>query len=123
MNLQQLLDYCQSKKEAYIDFPFGDIPICFKIFNKLFAEIYPKDYDFKITLKCNPDLALIYREKYPDVVVRGYYCPATIQKYRNTVYINKTVSDDLIFKMIDHSYDEVVKGLKRELRDKILNNN
>ena len=42
--------YCLSKPGAYIDFPFGDIPICIKAGKRIFAQLYPKKDDYKITL-------------------------------------------------------------------------
>ena len=42
--------------------------------------------------------------------------------YRNTVYINKTVDDKLIFEMIDHSYDEVMKSFSKKVQKEISEN-
>ena len=61
---EEIIQYCLGKKEAYVDYPFGDIPICFKVKNKLFAQLYPLDNDYKITLKCDVLLAEIYRKQY-----------------------------------------------------------
>jgi predicted DNA-binding protein (MmcQ/YjbR family) len=120
MNAEQLVKYCVRKKGAYIDFPFGEQPVCIKVRGKIFAEIYTDIDNFKITLKCEPLLADLYRQKYPNVVVRGYHCPAIQQPHRNTVYINKSVSDDEIFFMIEHSYDEVVKTFPKKIQKEIL---
>lgn len=45
----EIIEYCLNKNKAYIDYPFGDIPICFKVNKKIFAELYPLDNDYKIT--------------------------------------------------------------------------
>lgn len=90
MLVNEIIEYCQKKSKAYIDYPFGDIPICFKVNKKIFAEIYPLENDYKITLK------------------------------RNTIYINKTVSDEIIYEMIDHSYDEVIKSFSKKVQKQIL---
>ena len=79
-------------------------------------------YYIKITLKCDPLLAELYRKQYEDVVVRGYHCPPVQAIYRNTVYINKTVSDELIFEMIDHSYNEVIKSFSKKIQKQLLEN-
>lgn len=110
----EIIEYCLNKNKAYIDYPFGDIPICFKVNKKIFAELYPLDNDYKITLKCDAFLAELYRKQYPNDIVRGYHCPPMQAIYRNTVYINKTVDDKLIFEMIDHSYDEVIKSFSKK---------
>lgn len=112
----EIIEYCLNKNKAYIDYPFGDIPICFKVNKKIFAELYPLDNDYKITLKCDAFLAELYRKQYPNDIVRGYHCPPMQAIYRNTVYINKTVDDKLIFEMIDHSYDEVIKCFSKKVQ-------
>lgn len=83
MLVNEIIEYCQKKSKAYIDYPFGDIPICFK-------------------------------------VIRGYHCPPVQAIYRNTIYINKTVSDEIIYEMIDHSYDEVIKSFSKKVQKQIL---
>lgn len=90
--------------------------------NKIFAELYLLENDYKITLKCDPLLAELYRKQYKDVVVRGYHCPPVQAIYRNTVYINKAVSDEVIFEMIDHSYDEVIKSFSKKIQKQLLEN-
>jgi len=64
----------------------------------------------------------LYRKKYEGVVVRGYHCPPVQAIYRNTVYINKTVSDEVIFEMIDHSYDEGIKSFSKKVQKQLLEN-
>lgn len=120
MLVNEIIEYCKNKYKAYIDYPFGDIPICFKLNNKIFAELYPLENDYKITLKCDPLLVELYRKQYEGVVIRGYHCPPVQAIYRNTVYINQTVSDEIIYEMIDHSYDEVIKSFPRKVQKQIL---
>lgn len=122
MKTDEIIEYCLKKKKAYMDYPFGDIPICFKINNKIFAELYPLENDYKITLKCDPLLAELYRKQYKNVVIRGYHCPPVQATYRNTIYINKTVSDEIIYEMIDHSYGKVIKSFSKKVQRKILEN-
>lgn len=73
---------------VYIDYPFGEDPVCIKVHGKIFAEIYQKVDNFKITLKCEPILANYWRNQYPGIVVRGYHCPPVQQPYRNTVWVD-----------------------------------
>lgn len=122
MSKDEIIEYCLNKNKAYIDYPFGDIPICFKVNKKIFAELYPLDNDYKITLKCDALLAELYRKQYTNDIVRGYHCPPMQAIYRNTVYINKTVDDKLIFEMIDHSYDKVIKSFSKKVQKEILEN-
>ena len=115
---EEIIEYCLKKKEAYIDYPFGDIPICFKIRKKIFAELYPLENDYKITLKCDTLLAELYRKQYPNDIIKGYHCPPIQAMYR--IYINKSVNDELIYEMIDHSYDEVIKSFPKKIQKEIL---
>lgn len=119
MNKEEITKYCLNKKKAYIDYPFGDIPICFKVNNKLFAQLYPLENDYKITLKCDVLLAELYRKQYKDIVVKGYHCPPIQASHFNTVYINK-IDDKVLLEMIDHSYDIVVKSFSKKIQKEIL---
>ncbi|OQB21433.1 MAG: hypothetical protein BWY11_02175 [Firmicutes bacterium ADurb.Bin182] len=95
--------------------PYGELPLVFKLCGKVFAELYPEAGNYKITLKCEPTLADLYRRQFTDAVVRGYHCPRALWPYWNTVYFDK-VPHDLIKRMIDHSYLEVVKKLTKVQR-------
>lgn len=105
--------YCLAKPGAYEDFPFGVIPICYKVCGKLFLQLYPMEGDHKITVSCEPMPADFYRIRYPGIVVPGYHCPGRLKPYMNTVYLNKAVDDSIIFKMIDQSYKRVADKLKQ----------
>lgn len=75
MRLEDIKTYCLNKWKSYEDYPFGDVPVCYKLNGKVFAQIYPNREDFKITLKCTADAGQFYRQVYPGAVVRGYHCP------------------------------------------------
>ena len=117
MTTDEIIDYCLSKSSAYIAFPFGELPICVKVGNRLFAQIYPKTEDNKITLNCDKMTGIVFRNKYPGTVVRGYHCPPIQQPYFNTVYLNGEVPDDEIKAMIDHAYLTVVGKLTKKVRE------
>ncbi|HYE84394.1 MAG TPA: MmcQ/YjbR family DNA-binding protein [Clostridia bacterium] len=120
MNAEKLIQYCCNKPNAYIDFPFGKEPVCVKVSGKIFAEIYPQENNFKITLKCEPGLADFFRNQYPGIVVRGYHCPPAHQPYRNTIWVNK-IDDDVLLDMVDHSYAQVIKSFSKKVQKEILN--
>ena len=87
MTVEDIKQYCMGKHAAYETHPFGDVPICYKLNNKIFAQLYPYDHDYKITLKCTADAGDFYRMIYPGKVVRGYHCPPVQQPYWNTIYL------------------------------------
>lgn len=119
MQLEEIKEYCIHKWKAYEDHPFGDIPICYKLNKKVFAQIYPKKEDYKVTLKCSADFGQFYRQVYPEVVVRGYHCPPVQQPYWNTVYPDKLTDEELL-NMIDHAYDTVLHSFSKKAQKEIL---
>ena len=67
-----------------------------------------------ITLKCDPDNTISLREQYHSI----YAGPYVSNKHWNTVAIHKgELQTSFILELIDHSYDRVVKGLPKKLRD------
>lgn len=119
MNVNEILQYCCNKPHAYIDYPFGDIPICIKLNKKIFAQIYPNPNDYKITLKCEPMTGDFYRQLYPDIVKRGYHCPPVQQPYWNTIWLDK-ISDNELWNMIDHAYEQVFKSFSKKVQSELL---
>lgn len=115
---EDLIACCLTKNQAYTDYPFGPEPVCIKVKGKIFAEIYSGPGNYKITLKCDPLLAQVYRLQFPGVVVRGYHCPISQQPHRNTVWVEH-MEEGLLLNMICHSYDMVLKSLPKSARDEL----
>lgn len=114
MTYEEIKDYCLSKQGAYKDNPFGAFPVCFKVGSRIFLEWYPAED--KITVRCEPVLADFYRQSYPGSVFPGYHCPDRQRPYKNTIYLNRELQDNLIYDMIDHSYEEAYRRLKKSER-------
>ena len=68
-----------------------------------------------MNLKCDPDRALELRDEY-EAIIPGYHMN---KKHWNTVTLDETLSSDLVLELIDHSYELVVKGLKKSDREKL----
>lgn len=107
--------YCLAKPKAYEDLPFGEIPICYKVNKRIFAQLYPD----KITLKCTAFSGEAFRNAYPGVIVRGYHCPPVQQPYWNTIDLKRFPSEELPM-MIDHAYETVVAGFSKKIQREIL---
>lgn len=118
METEEIKNYCKGKPYATETFPFGDVPICYKLNGKIFAQLYPYEYDFKITLKCTADAGQFYREVYPGKVVRGYHCPPVQQPYWNTIYLDDFPENELL-NMIDLAYDTVFSKLSKKEKERI----
>lgn len=123
MTADEIITYCLNKKNAYIDYPFGEIPVCvrLRVENKtpIFAQLNPTPDNFKITLSCEPATGDFYRQLYPGTVVRGYHCPPVMQPYFNTVSLNGIVPDDVLKTMMDEAYEAVVKKLPKKLQKQL----
>jgi len=118
MTYEEIKEYCLTKTGAYQDCPFGPFPICFKISRRIFLEWYP--VEDKITVRCEPILADFYRQSYPGIVIAGYHCPDRQKPYKNTIYLNQGIGDELIYDMVDHSYQEAIKRLTKKEREAII---
>lgn len=111
--IKRLMDYCLAREGACLTFPFGDMPAVVKVRSKIFAELYAGKGKLQITLKCDPTLAVLLRQKYPETVVPGYHVVNRNKPYWNTILLeNGAVPEKELLEMIDHSYREVLKKLK-----------
>ena len=70
---------------------------------------------FTVNLKCDPERALDLREEYPEIQP-GYHMS---KKHWNTIDFEGSLNDDFLVKLIDHSYDLVVKKLKKSEREEL----
>ncbi len=111
MNIEEFRNYCLNKPGVFEDFPFDDQTLVFKVGGRMFA-LTDIDSFKSINLKCDPVLASDLREKYQSVLP-GYHMN---KKHWNTVNMDDTVSDKLIFKWIDHSYDLVFNNLPLNIK-------
>lgn len=118
MKYSELLDYCLSKKGAYIDHPFGPESDIIKVEGKIFAQLFVLKGKETVTLKCECMMGDFYRQMYPRVIVRGYHCPPVQQPYFNTFPL-ESVPDELIIEMTDHSYATVVDKLPKYKQKKL----
>lgn len=106
--------YCNKLPEAEETFPFDADTLVMKVVGKMFALI-PAD-GASISLKCEPELAVILRQTYP-AVQGGYHLN---KRHWNTVTSDGTIPDDELYEMIDNSYHLVVKGLPKKDRERLL---
>lgn len=109
--------YLLSKPEAEECYPFGDDVAVFKIRGKMFATFTIDKAGLEaINLKCDPAQALALRDVFASVVP-GYHMN---KKHWNTVYLDNSVPDEEIERMIDHSYALVVKSLPKAIRQSLI---
>ena len=109
MNIEELREYCISKKGATEGFPFDESTLVFKVSGKIFA-LTDLEGEFSINLKCDPEKAIEIREQYPSVLP-GYHMN---KRHWNTIKIDGTISDSLIYEWIDHSYELIISKLYKK---------
>ena len=115
MDLEQLREYTLSKPDAEETQPFGPDNLVYKINGKMFLLSNFDSYPLQFNVKCDPDLALELREQYA-AVIPGYHMN---KKHWNTVYLDGSLHDDLICKMIGDSYQLVLQSLPGKIRSEI----
>lgn len=108
MNIEELREYCLSKKRAAESFPFDEETLIFKVMDKMFA-LTNLVGELTINLKCDPEKAIELRENHP-AVKPGYHMN---KKHWNTIHIDGSINDELIFQWIDDSYSLVCGGLNK----------
>jgi len=115
MDLEELREYCLSKVGATESMPFGEGVLVFKVAGKIFALAALDEIPATVNLKCDPDLTLELRDRY-EQVQPGYHMN---KKHWNTVEIDSGIPEAELRKMIEHSYDLVVRALPKAQRDQL----
>jgi predicted DNA-binding protein (MmcQ/YjbR family) len=93
--------------------PFDETTLAIRVGSKIFLLAELDAVPLSINLKCDPELALELRDRYP-AVRPGYHMN---KKHWNTVEVDGSIPDRELRKMIDHSYEMVAKGLKKSERE------
>lgn len=98
-----------SLPDVVLDYPFGEEVAVYKVGDvtgKMFALIQVDSDPVRLSLKCDPTLAELLREKY-ETVLPGYHLN---KKHWNTVICSGQVPDDELRDLIRHSYELVVNS-------------
>lgn len=109
MNLEEIREFCLSKKGVEEDFPFDNDTLVFKVKGKLFFLTSISTKPLRFNVKCDPGLAVELREKYK-FVHPGYHMN---KKHWNTIDCEGPVPKKLILEWINHSYELVVSSLPK----------
>ena len=116
MNIESLREYCISKIAVTEGFPFDETTLVFKVMDKMFL-LTDLEGDLSINIKCDPEKAIALREQY-ESVIPGFHMN---KRLWNTVNIDGSIPDNILFSWIDDSYDLVVQSLtkkkQKELQD------
>jgi predicted DNA-binding protein (MmcQ/YjbR family) len=108
-----LRKWCLARPGATEEFPFTPGVSVFKVAGKMFALSTLKSKPLQVSVKCEPDLAHQLRASYP-AVNPGYHLN---KRHWNTITIDGSLPDKVVFDMLEDSYDLVVAGLPRATRE------
>lgn len=112
MTHKELEEYLLSFPNSWLDFPFGEETSVYKVGHKetgegkMFALIANDSKPLRVSLKCDPQLAEVLREKY-ETVVAGYHLN---KKHWNTIICSGQLSDDEIKDFARLSYNLVAEA-------------
>jgi predicted DNA-binding protein (MmcQ/YjbR family) len=114
MTLDEFQKYCRSFEGVTEEFPFDETTLVYKVKGKMFTLADVESFE-SINVKCDPDEALVLREIY-DSVTPGYHMN---KNHWNTVALDGKITDKQLKKWIRDSYDMVVKGLPKRIREEL----
>lgn len=108
MDHKTVEQYILTMPNAFLDYPFGDGVAVYKVpvgdESKMFALIPEDKSPVNISLKCDPQLSEILREKY-ETVMPGYHLN---KKHWNTIILSGQLPWEEVQSLILHSYNLVV---------------
>ncbi|WP_199432141.1 MmcQ/YjbR family DNA-binding protein [Qaidamihabitans albus] len=114
MTPQEVRSACLALAGAREEFPFDEANSVFKVAGKMFALSPLGAEPLRVSLKCDPELAVQLRGAYP-AITAGYHLN---KRHWNTVVLDGSVPDELVRDMIEDSYDLVVAGLPKAQRER-----
>ena len=109
MTLEEFRTHCLLKAYTSEQLPFDSKTLVFKVGSKMFALV-DIDAAKSVNLKCDPERAIELRESFLEIQP-GYHMSKV---HWNTVSLNESLEDEMIFELIDHSYDLVVNSLTKK---------
>ena len=122
MNIEEFREYCLSFKGVheklpfpYVTDPFSRVVLCFYIGDKWFCFVNIEIFDF-CCIKCQPDKIGELQTDYIGIKP-GWHMN---KKYWISAYFNQDVPDEKIRELVRKSYDIVVKGLPKKVREEIV---
>ncbi len=112
MDHKTVEEYLLSMPNAWLDYPFGKEVAVYKVGakeqgnEKMFALIAEDKVPVNLSLKCDPVLSKVLREKY-ESVMPGYHLN---KKHWNTIILSGQLSWEEVKDLIRHSHELVTKN-------------
>ncbi len=110
LQVKKIIEQMPFAEECY---PFDDVTTVYKVGGKMFALFSNHDLGgLSINLKNTPENNILLRDMY-DEVIEGYHMNKT---HWNTVYLERSLEDSLVIKLIEDSYHIVFKSLTKKIK-------
>jgi len=104
MKHKEVEEYLLSMPNSKLVYPFGEEVAVYKVgseeSSKMFALVAEGSEPVRLSLKCDPKLAEVLREKY-ETVMPGYHLN---KKHWNTIILSGQLSWPEVQDLIQHSY-------------------
>lgn len=113
MNKTELDNLFLSFKGAELTYPFGEEAKVFKVYNKMFGLVTETEGVLRVNLKGDPDDNIALRNMF-DSIKPGYHMNKT---HWNSLYLDESLNDDLIARLVAESYEIVVSKLPKKDRE------
>jgi len=113
MTHKEFETFLLSFANTWLDFPFGEGTSVYKVGDKsagegkIFAIVQDKSEPLQVSLKCDPQLATLLRERY-ETVLPGYHLN---KKHWNTIILTGQLPDSEVKDLAHLSYQLVSKSL------------
>lgn len=104
MDHKTVEEYILSLPDARLEYPFGEDVAVYKAGDKMFALIQEGKKPVRLSLKCDPVLSKVLREKY-DTVMPGYHLN---KKHWNSLILSGQLPWPEVQDLIRHSYYLVI---------------
>lgn len=111
MDVLTFRDYCLSLPMAEESTPFDETTLVYKIGGKMFAYADMVDFEW-IGLKCDPDEAIVLRERYAEIEPAFH----SNKKHWNGIRTTGDLPDSFVREQIRNSYRLVLAGVTPRVR-------
>lgn len=100
MKADQINDFVLKFNEVTTSKPFGEGKLVYSFRGQMFAILDENKHPLRLSLKCDPKLSKILRDKYEEVMAGDHLD----EKKWNTIVLSGQLDDDQIQDLIRHSY-------------------
>ncbi len=115
MNIEEIRDHCLLKPHVEECFPFDESTLVFKAGGKMFLLMDINGNPVEFNAKCEPAKAIELREQFR-CIKPGFHMN---KSHWNTVTCDGSAPKKLILEWIDNSYELIIAGLPKKVRDKL----